>query len=182
MIQAKPAATIADLYRVPEKAELVNGEIVIMSPASARHGRVSGRIYRSLLQYEESTGQGYAFPDNVGFIVDLPHRQSFSPDAAYFFGEFNEDEFLDSAPDFAAEVRSPEDLGPIAERTLAAKRADYFAAGTKVVWDVDMIRDKVVRVYRATAPNEPSIYGIGETAEAEPAVPGWKMAVAELAK
>jgi Uma2 family endonuclease len=45
MIQARPKATIADLYRVPEKAELVNGEIVIMSPASAGHGRASGRIY-----------------------------------------------------------------------------------------------------------------------------------------
>src|SRR6184192_2829556 len=122
MIQAKPAATIADLYRVPEKAELVNGEIVIMSPASARHGRVSGRIYRSLLQYEETTGIGCAFPDNVGFVVDLPHRQSFSPDAAYLFAQFNEDEFIDGAPDFAAEVRSPEDFGPIAERALAAKR------------------------------------------------------------
>src|SRR4051794_12280148 len=80
MILTKKGATVADLYRVQEKAELVNGEIVIMSPASAGHGRSSGRIYHSLLQYEERTSQGYAFPDNVGFIVDLPRRQSFSPD------------------------------------------------------------------------------------------------------
>ena len=35
----------------------------------------------------------------------------------------------------------------------------------------------VVRVYRVT---EPAIYRRGEIAEAEPAVPGWKMPVDEL--
>ncbi len=180
MIQAKRAATIEDLHRVAENAELVNGEIVMTSPASAGHGRAIGRIYRSLLEYEERTGRGCAVPDNVGFIVDLPNRQSFSPDAAYYFGSVEEDEFIDGAPDFAAEVRSPEDFGPAAEMALAAKRADYFAAGTKVVWDVDMIRDKVIRVYRASNPNEPTVYGANQIAEAEPAVPGWTMAVEDL--
>src|SRR4029453_8237512 len=180
MIQAKGRAPIADLYRVQEKAELVNGEIVIMSPASIGHGRKASRIYMSLLEYEEKTGRGCAVPDNVGFIVDLPNRPSFSPDAAYFFGSINEEEFVDGAPAFAAEVRSPEDFGLAAERAMAAKRADYFAAGTRGGGDVDMIRDKVIRVYRATAPNEPTVYGAGDTAEAEAAVPGWRMAVAEL--
>jgi len=180
MIQSKRRATIADLHHVEEKAELVNGEIVIMSPASLGHGRKSSRIFMSLLEYEERTGRGCAVPDNVGFIVDLPNRQSFSPDAAYFFGAINENEFIDGAPAFAAEVRSPEDFGPIAEQTLAAKRADYFAAGTQVVWDVDMLRDKVIRVYRAARPNEPTVYGVGDTAEAEPVLPGWKFAVAML--
>jgi Uma2 family endonuclease len=180
MIQSNRRATVADLNNVEEKAELVNGEIQIMSPASAGHGRWSGRIFQSLLQYEEQTGRGYAFPDNVGFLVSLPNRQSFSPDAAYFFGTINEHEFVDGAPDFAVEVRSPEDFGPLAEQTLAAKRADYFAAGTQVVWDVDMLRDKVIRVYRAAAPKEPTVYGVGDVADAEPALPGWKFAVAAL--
>jgi len=180
MIQKAGAATIADLYRIEEKAELVNGEIIIMSPASAGHNRASGKIYRSLLAYEEQTGNGFAFTDNVGFIVDLPHRQSFSPDASYYFGEFNEKEFIDGAPAFAVEVRSPDDFGPAAERAIAAKRADYFAAGTQVVWDVDMIREKAIRVYRAPAPDQPTIYAIGDIAEAEPALPGWKLPVADL--
>ncbi|HEX5105083.1 MAG TPA: Uma2 family endonuclease [Pirellulaceae bacterium] len=175
-------ATIADLQKVPEKAELVKGAIVIMSPASAGHGRKAGRIYQSLLEYEERTGKGIALPDNVGFIVDLPNRQSFSPDAAYFLGPYHENEFIDGAPAFAAEVRSPEDFGPAAEREMADKRADYFAAGTQVVWDVDMIRDKVVRVYRADTPDQPVIYGTADIAEAEPILPGWRLLVAELLK
>ena len=67
-----------------------------------------------------------------------------------------------------------------AEREMAAKRADYFAAGTKVVWDVDLLSDDVVRVYRADSPQTPKIYRRGETAEAEPAVPGWMFPVDEL--
>ncbi len=81
---------------------------------------------------------------------------------------------------FAAEVRSEGDYGPIAEREIAAKRADYFAAGTLVVWDVDLLSGDVVRVYRAGEPDNPAIYHRGEQAEAEPAVPGWNMPVDDL--
>jgi Uma2 family endonuclease len=180
MSDATTVATIADLYRVQEKAELVHGRIVVFPPATAGHGRSCGTILQSLIEFEDRTGNGIAFPDNVGFIVDLPHRRSFSPDAAYFFGTYNEEEFVDGAPAFAAEVRSPEDFGPAAERAIAAKRVDYFAAGTQVVWDVDMLREKVVRVYRSTNPNEPTTYAVGQIAEAEPAVSGWIFPVDRL--
>lgn len=63
---------------------------------------------------------------------------------------------------------------------MAAKRADYFAAGTLVVWDIDVLREKVVRVFRANQPDQVTVYSRGDTAEAEPAVPGWTMAVNEL--
>jgi Uma2 family endonuclease len=89
-------------------------------------------------------------------------------------------EFVNGSPDFAVEVRSEGDYGRTADRELAAKRADYFAAGTKVVWDVDLLGDDVVGVYRADSPDQPTIYRRGETAEAEPAVPGWKFSVDEL--
>ena len=90
------------------------------------------------------------------------------------------DGFVDGAPVFAVEVRSPEDDGPAAERAMADKRADYFAAGTLVVWDVDIVRDKVVRVYRASDPSLPTTFHRGEQAEAQPAVPDWSMPVDEL--
>jgi Uma2 family endonuclease len=88
--------------------------------------------------------------------------------------------FFEGAPVFAVEVRSENDYGPGAERQMAQKRADYFATGTLVVWDVDLLSDDVVRVYRASDPERPTIYRRGEIAEAEPAVPGWTMAVDDL--
>ncbi len=87
--------------------------------------------------------------------------------------------FYQGAPVFAVEVRSEGDYGPRAEREMAAKRADYFAAGTLVVWDVDLLSKNVVRVYRASE-TEPTIYRRGQLAEAEPAVPGWTMPVDAL--
>ena len=63
---------------------------------------------------------------------------------------------------------------------MAAKRADYFAAGTLIVWDVDLLSEDVVRVYRASDPERAAIYRRGQMAEAEPAVPGWSMTVADL--
>ncbi len=170
-------ATIEDLYHVPEngKAEIVNGELVLMPPTGGVPGRAGGRIYRSLDDYERLTGKGYAFPDNVGFIVNLPNRRSFSPDAAFYTGELKGGQFLDGAPIFAVEIRSEGDYGPAAEREMAAKRADYFAAGTLVVWDVDVLRGRVIRVYRVSDPQHPQIYRAGDVVDAEPALPSWSM-------
>jgi len=175
-------ATIDDLYRVPEhgKAELVNGELVLMSPTGGVPGRAAGKIYRKLDDYEREVGGGYAFPDNVGFIVNLPNRRSFSPDAAFYKGELRGGLFLEGAPVFAVEVRRTDDYGPKAEERMAQKRADYFAAGTLVVWDVDVLHDKLVRVYRSTEVTSPMTYGLNDEAEAEPALPGWTMQVSDI--
>jgi Uma2 family endonuclease len=182
-MSTRARATVEDLYHVPEdgKAELVNGELVRMSPTGGRPSFASGKIFIHLYQHQIRSRKGHAFPDNAGFIVKLPNRESFSPDAAYFLGPMVGLKFLEGAPIFAAEVRSEEDYGgPAAEAAMAAKRADYFAAGTLVVWDVDLLGPDVVRVFRASAPNTPTIYRRGQTAEAEPALPGWTMPVDEL--
>ena len=180
-MRAKPEATIEDLYRVPEhgKAELVHGELRLMSPTGGLPGYAAFQIAMSLDEYARRTRRGHALPDNVGFLVNLPHRKSFSPDAAFYVGELRM-KFLEGAPVFAVEVRSEEDYGPKAEREMAEKRADYFAAGTLAVWDVDLKSAEIVRVYRASHPDQPTIYRRGEVAEAEPAVPGWTMPVNDL--
>jgi Uma2 family endonuclease len=109
----------------------------------------------------------------------LPQRQSFSPDAAFHIRPMTAD-FIEGAPVFAVEIRSRHDYGPAAEARLAAKRADYFAAGTLVVWDADLERAQSVRVYRAGDPLNAVEYRRGTLAEAEPAVPGWSMPVDDL--
>ena len=176
----KVEATIEDLYKVEGKAELVNGEIVHMSPTGKDPHYAAWDIANSLRAYSVAIQNGYAVCDNVGFVVDLPHRKSFSPDAAFYVGANPRRKFFQGAPVFAVEVRSDGDYGPRAEREMAAKRADYFAAGTLVVWDVDLWGENVVRVYRASDPERITIYRRGEIAEAEPAVPGWMMSVDDI--
>ncbi len=181
-MSTKTKASIADLYRVPDnaKAELVDGDLVLMSPTGGLPGYAGGEIFASLREYARRTRRGFAFPDNVGFLVNLPSRRSFSPDASFYTGQISGGQFLSGAPIFAAEVRSENDYGPTAERDMAHKRADYFAAGTLVVWDVDVLRDEEVRAYRASDPDDPTVFRRNDIAAAEPAVLGWSMPVDDL--
>lgn len=179
-MNVKRQATIDDLYKVDGKAELVNGEIVLMPPTGDEPGSAGFEIAASLREYAHRTGQGRAYPDGVGFHVNLPHRESFSPDAAYHVGPRTRMRFLEGAPIFAVEVRSEGDYGPAAEEAMAQKRADYFACGTLVLWDVDPLSEDIVKVYRASNPDHPTIYRRGDIAEAEPAVVGWRMPVDDL--
>jgi Uma2 family endonuclease len=181
MATASPArATLDDLAREPGKAELIGGRIIRFMATGRKPNRVAGRIFRSLAEYAEQTGRGEAYTDNMGFAVPLLRsgRQSFCPDAAYFVGALpaNPMKFIDGSPTLAIEVRSESDKGPAAEAEMAAKRDDYFEAGTLVVWDVDPIAEQI-HVYRASAPDAPTTYARCQIAEAEPAVPGWRVAV-----
>ena len=88
--------------------------------------------------------------------------------------------FFEDPPIFAVGVRSEQDYGLNAGVELAVKRRDYFASGTLVVWDVDLLGPDIVTVYRSSSPDQPTIYRRGDLAEAEPAVPGWTMPVNDL--
>ena len=171
---------VEQLMAFDSKAEIVNGEIVEMVASGDYPSYAGGRIFVSLFLHAQSTGEGRAVPDNAGFLCDLPNRKSFSPDAAFYVGESGEMGFFPSPPIFAVEVRSENDYGPAAERAMAQKRADYFAAGTLVVWDVDLQNAEVVAKYSASAPLYPQIFRRGEIADALPAVEGWNLAVDEL--
>ncbi len=180
-VSTRPA-TLDDLYREDGKAELIGTRIVRYMASGYLPSRVAGNIFISLHLHTRAVRQGEAFGDGIGYTVpELPSgRESFSPHASLYNGPLpvNRMRFIEGPPTFAAEVRSENDYGDAAEAEMAAKRADYFAAGTQVVWDVDP-QAEMVTVYRATAPTQPVVYRRGDFAEAEPAVPGWKMAVDE---
>jgi Uma2 family endonuclease len=175
---ASTRATLADLARVEGKAELIAGVVVPFMPTGHRPGLIAVRIIRRLADYADAAG-GFAYGDNVGFTVPplSTGRESFSPDAAYYTGPPPADamRFVPGAPDFAVEVRSEGDYGPAAERDLAAKRSEYFEAGTLVVWDVDPVA-RVVRRHRA-GEADPAVFGAGAEADAEPAAPGWRLSI-----
>ena len=178
-MSTKARATIEDLHNTPGKAEIVDGEIVVMAPTGDMPARAGFKVATSLSRMEGKL-PGRAYPDNVGFKVHLPNRESFSPDASFYVGPSAGMKFLEGPPVFAVEVRSENDYGPIAEDAIARKRADYFSAGAIVVWDVDLLSPDVIKSYDVNYPDNPRVFRRGDIANAEPAVPGWSIPVDEL--
>ncbi len=177
-------ATLDDLMKVEGKAELINGRIVPIMPSGDFPGTVAFEIAVKLREYAVHLGKGKAYSDNVGFALSAPlpnGRMSFSPDAAFVVASAGPKNmrFYPGAPDFAVEVRRENDYSPRAEREIAAKRAEYFLAGTQVVWDVDPVGETITSC-KATDPTSPAVFSRGDTADAEPAVPGWRLKVDDI--
>jgi Uma2 family endonuclease len=184
MIAQHQPATLDDLYRVEGKAELVKGRIIHHVASGDLPSEVAFEIAVRLRTYAKTCGVGKAYADGVGYAIIPPlssGRQSFSPDASYYAGPLpqNRMRFVVGAPDFSVEVRSEDDYGPAAQRELAAKRADYFQAGTQVVWDVDPLAATITS-YTAAAPDQPLVFRRGDLAHAEPALPGFRLPVDEV--
>jgi Uma2 family endonuclease len=180
---APPRATARDLALADGKAELSGGRIVEIMATGIRPNEVAGNIYVSLRGHAKKIKKGKAFTDNMGFIVaELSSgRESFSPDASYYDGPLPADlmRFVNGAPKFAAEVRSENDYGPGPEAEQAAKRKDYFEAGTVIVWDVDP-KAEVIWSYHRDRPDEPTRFAKNQTADAEQAIPGWRISGDEV--
>jgi Uma2 family endonuclease len=176
-------ATLADLMRTEGRAELIDGRIVPHNAAGHRPNQIAGEIYSRLKEYVRGLGVGSVYTDSMGFAIPelRSGRESFSPDASYYNGPppIDEMDFVSGPPTFAVEVRSKSNYGPAAEAAIVVKRGDYFEAGTKVVWDVDPIAG-VIHSYRADDPTRRLTFDAGQQADAEPAVPGWRVAVDDL--
>ena len=173
---------VEELMRTEGKAEIVDGKVKKIMPTGKKPGRAALKIVASLLLYEENFGGGEAFGDSVGFLCNLSNRHSFSPDAAFYAGAEPEDEmkYLPEPPSFAVEVRSENDYGRRAEIAIAQKIRDYFAAGTLVVWDVDLRNDETIAKFSAPDLDNPQIFRRGDVADAGEAVPGWTFEVNAL--
>ena len=182
MIQT--AATLDDLMKVDGKAELISGRIVTFMPSGYWPVEVAIRITFSLRKYVDSGAPGkvIADPTAYGFDDPLPSgRQSFCPDVSFYTGRLPKKHmgYIRGFPIFAVEVRSESDYGPAMDREYEEKRNDYFTAGTEIVWDVDPIAETIA-AYRAGDPTTPIVYRLGDVADAEPVLPGWRLNVDEL--
>lgn len=176
-------ATLDDLYGIEGKAELINGRIVEFMASGDLPTDVANEIFVSLRNHVKATGRGVAKADGIGYAVPelSSGRESFSPEASYYDGPrpAKRMRFIEGPPTFAVEVRSENDDGDAADEEIAAKRADYFQAGTLAVWDVDPIAETIA-AYRADAPHQPQTFRRGDIADAEPTVPGWRLPVDDL--
>ncbi len=127
-----------------EKAEFINGEIIIHSPVKKEHNYVSGNCYRLISTFVEQHELGYVGYEKI--MISLS-RNDYEPDICFFGKEkskaFEEGQRLFPAPDLVIEVLSPK----TAKNDRGIKFEDYEAHEIAEYWIIDP-KKKVLEQYR----------------------------------
>jgi Uma2 family endonuclease len=128
--------------------ELVDGRVVSVSPAGARHGEVVARVTRLPATFVEAHRLGRVLAGDAGFILRRNPDTVRGPDVAFVSAARMPGrppaEFIEGAPDLAIEVVSPSDTW----RAVDEKAEEFLAAGAVAVWAIDP-GTEVAKVYAA---------------------------------
>lgn len=123
-----------------EKAEFINGEVVVHLPAKKRHTDVSRRLLQLLSAFVQKFGLGFVGHEKV--LITLS-RNDYEPAICYFRTEVAQDFTSDQSkfppPDFIVEILSPstETIDRI------TKLQDYAAHGVAEYWIVDPVKETI---------------------------------------
>lgn len=173
--------TVEDLERegTPEgRWELIDGELVEMSPSGGVASKVAIRFAHLLMVYADPQHLGEVFGADGGFVL-FPDRPTIRvPDVAFVRAERLPAEadqvgFLRLAPDLVVEVLSPTDRMV----DVLAKVAMYHDAGVPLVFLVDP-RTRSVAVYPLGGP--PRDLAEGDEIDGGDVLPGFRVPVTEL--
>ena len=172
--------TAKQLLELPEDfgpCELVRGELIMMTPAGSRHGRVEARILSRLDRFVEEAGMGAVFPGDTGFLLEQNKDTVRCPDVAFVGAARMPADpiigFFPGPPDLAVEVRSPSKKLP----EVLSKISQYLETGVQVVWDVDPEARRVT-IYHAGGSVETLS---GDTTMTEPELlPGFSLSLKDI--
>ncbi len=139
-------------YRDEPREELIDGEIVMMAPASANHGFTAfniARLFGNYLYGKKCT------PIADGMMVYLTNTDHFIPDMMIVCDPDKiKPDGVHGAPDLVVEVLSPS----TAKNDKTHKKDVYARCGVREYWLVNPV-DKSVEVYR-TDGTEYTLYDI----------------------
>jgi Uma2 family endonuclease len=175
------AKTAEELWKLPDdglRRELVRGELRVMTPAGAEHGRVTATVGILLGAHARETESGVTFGAETGFVLARDPDTVRAPDAAFVSREHADAigrtvKYWPEAPDLAVEVVSPGD----SFREVEGKALDWLRSGSLAVLVLDPSR-RTATVYRG--PGEARVYSGDDMLDLGDAVPGWRVAVAAL--
>ena len=138
--EAERRAAFRDALSPDQKAEFINGETIVHSPARARHIAATGRIYALLHAYVQVHDLGWVASEKA--LVALT-RNDYEPDVCFFGREkaaaIRPETLAFPAPDLVVEVLSES----TERRDRGVKSKDYAAHGVDEYWIVDTEREAV---------------------------------------
>lgn len=127
-------------FQEERREQLIDGKIVMMSPASTGHTYVSDNIYRIFGNYLHKK-KCIVFGD--GLLVHLSEKDKFVPDVMVICDRSKiKYSFVDGPPDLVVEVLSPS----TARFDRGYKKSVYERCGVAEYWIVEPVR-KSVEVY-----------------------------------
>lgn len=172
------AITDEELLQLPDegsKYEVVDGELVRMSPAGWLHDAIVMRLGALLVNYVQTHRLGTVIGSNALFILRSGNRRG--PDISFVAAGRLDTEgdrpFPRLAPDLAVEVLSPSDR----RKSVRAKVEDYLASGVRLVWVIEP-RKRRATAYRPAAA-ERVIDESGNLA-GEDVLPGFRCSLADI--
>ena len=132
------------------RAEWVDGDIIIVSPASTRHQRIFRFLVSLLSPYVESRDLGEVLPAPFQMKLDKT-RSGREPDLLYIASSHLDrlkDTYLDGPADMVVEIISKESV----KRDRDEKFGEYETAGVSEYWLIDPISEEA-EFYRMGADN-----------------------------
>jgi len=115
------------------KYELINGDLIEMSPANLLHSWLSSRLDRTIGNFVDENDLGYSFVEG-GFSPPDDRHNLYAPDVAFVSKTRMPDpipqSFAGFMPDLAVEIASPSNT--VAK--LREKVEIYLRNGTELVW------------------------------------------------
>jgi Uma2 family endonuclease len=171
--------TAEEFARITEigRFDLIDGELIRVSPAGARQGEIASVFVVALV--EQSRRQpGRVYTAEASFILARNPDVVVVPDAAFVRAERlppveERSGFLPLPPDAAVEIVSPLDRMTAVRRKIA----EYLDHGTPLVFMVEP-RRRAVTAFRPG--REPRVYGDGDVLDGEDVLPGFRLPVAQL--
>ncbi|MEM6656402.1 MAG: Uma2 family endonuclease [Planctomycetota bacterium] len=161
-----------------KRCELIEGKLIVMSPAQSPHGIIAGETFGLLYNHVRQNKLGKLFAAETGFTVsNRPHTVR-APDVAFVKQERVDalgkiDKFFPEAPTLAVEVVSPSDKA----EEVQAKAIMWIESGCEAVWIV-WPGDQTVTDYRSL--RDIRILTADETLDGGGVVPGFAVKVAEI--
>jgi len=181
MATTEKLVTAEELWQMPEplggsRYELLEGELIEMTPAGVRHGEVVLAVGEILRAFVKKGRTGRVASNDPGILTERDPDTVLAPDLAYWSHERlpeSPEGFAEVAPDLAVEVVSPSDTQKHAQR----KVLHYLDHGVRAVWVVDPATETVT-VYCSR--QEIRILGKDDEISAPNLLPGFSCRVAEF--